>query len=135
MFYEKGIMAFLKGVQPTIFRDSLFSVSYFYASDYFRPNNKGTIHDFAVDSLCAMSATILGSPVNYVKNRIFMEKHFQHISLKGILTELCDQITVQKTMLDKVKFVQHRFSIGWGTARVGIGMALSRKVYEFLVNV
>jgi hypothetical protein len=50
-----------------------------------------------------------------------------------VFSTLAQQIQQQSTTLRKWSYLQNRLRIGWGTARVAVGMALGQFVYEELM--
>lgn len=135
MYRDKGMKPFLKGIMPLAMRDSIFSIFYATLSNKFRPKVKGTTKDFIVDTGCAMASTTFSAPFNYFRNRMFMDGHHKHHTAKEIITEFINHLKDEKSLVRKILFVQNRFVIGFGTLRVGLGMALSRKTYDFLLNI
>lgn len=135
MYNEKGIKPFFRGALFTCYRDILFAMAYAGLSEKIRPSvKKYQFADFLVNSSIAMGATIISSPFNYIRNRKFMDGHNINMTSIQIVEELIQQTKKQKGLLNQLYYLQHRLSIGWGTARVGIGMVFSRQIYELLKN-
>jgi hypothetical protein len=49
------------------------------------------------------------------------------------LRELAAEAAAQKTFLGGALHVQERLRIGWGTARVAVGIALGNHMYDWFV--
>jgi hypothetical protein len=122
--YGYGIL--MRSVQYTIFRDVTFGVFYTMISPTLNPE-KNFIKDVALVS----AATVASSPINYFRSQILMAPLNKPIpTAKIIWTEFVADV---KTKPNKISYVMgNRFCIGWGTLRVGIGMALSRQQYEYI---
>jgi hypothetical protein len=88
---------------------------------------------FVVNLISGCLATLLSSPFNYIRNI-----HYATDPSKDpdrpyrILQDLWRRARQEKTTLCTVKYVQSRLRIGWGTARVGCGMAFAAWMYEWL---
>ena len=86
---------------------------------------------FMENILAACMATVLSSPWNYVRNI-----HYGTPSGKkprttlAIWQALVHKTSSQQGMLSKVSFLQTQLRVGWGTARVGCGMAVSSSIYD-----
>lgn len=89
--------------------------------------------DFAINMVAATVATILSSPMNYVRNIHYAtDPSLKPQTSIHILRELVLRAYRENpTWLGRVHFVQHMLRIGWGTARVGCGMAVGALLYDF----
>ena len=55
----------------------------------------------------------------------------KHPKAFTVISELVRDVRQHSDKLvPRLIFVQHRLAIGWGTLRVGIGMAIGSKLYE-----
>jgi hypothetical protein len=54
-------------------------------------------------------------------------------STRHILMNLWENAQTAGTFLHRVVFLQHQLRIGWGTLRVGCGMAVGGKIYGMAV--
>lgn len=114
-----GVFAILRHqILPQIFPDSRK-----------QRNKKGT--DFVNNLIAGSAATILSSPLNYVRN-IHYSTSPSHSpqSTRVVLEELWKEACAEDSTYKTARFLQHRLRIGWGTARVGCGMAVGSKLYE-----
>lgn len=90
---------------------------------------------FIVNVISATVATILSSPHNYVRVVHYatapdeVPKGTVEI-LRGLLREVAHKPTLYK----KLHHLQNRLRIGWGTARVGFGMAFSAALYDYFTT-
>lgn len=86
---------------------------------------------FVVNLVSAMTATILSSPFNYVRNMHYATPpHCLPHSTFRILTDLFRAAWTEGTYSKRWEYLQVRLRLGWGTARVGCGMALGAFVYD-----
>lgn len=130
LYSKYGTYAFTRGVGICLKRDIVFSIVFGSLSFNFNQEKH-----FWLDVLCMSAATISSSPLNYWKNRIYQNTTSRKIRFVDVINELKKDILLNKTLKGKptVLFVLHdKFSVGWGTLRVGLGMSLSRQIYIWL---
>ena len=81
--------------------------------------------------VAACMATVLSSPWNYVRNIHYgTPSGTKPQTFLAIWQELSRKAGTQKSALDKIFFLQTQLRVGWGTARVGCGMAVSSSIYD-----
>jgi hypothetical protein len=120
MYKKYGYVVFFKGAGLTMLRDSLFS-SIFYGLSTKYNQEKNIFKDIFFASIGSLAA----SPINYARN----EKYF-NFDVK------VNSIDVVKEIGNDIKngsikhLIFNKFNCGWGTLRVGVGMALSKQIYE-----
>lgn len=92
--------------------------------------------EFFINLSAGMIATILSSPINYVRNI-----HYATAPTDATQTayEILSDLWIRSKQEyphwpDRWQFIQHRLRIGWGTARVGCGMAFGAMVYDYFVQ-
>ncbi len=86
---------------------------------------------FAENLVAAMVATVLSSPWNYVRNVHYATPYGRAPeSARKILGGLWSKAKLQPTLFAKLVHLQTQLRVGWGTARVGAGMAFSAQVYQ-----
>jgi hypothetical protein len=86
---------------------------------------------FVTNLFSASMATVLSSPINYVRNIHYATPpNTPPESTAKILRDLVSSAWKESTWLMKWYFIQSRLRLGWGTARVGCGMAFSAKIYD-----
>jgi len=88
---------------------------------------------FTVNLFAAMIATVLSSPWNYIRNIHYATPYGQKPEkplsiMRGLWTDACKE----KTLFGRLLHLQTNLRVGWGTARVGCGMALGSQVYNFV---
>lgn len=129
MYKIGGLYAFLRGTTVTVKRDMMFGFIFGYLS--FTHNKK---KHFLLDAPFATVATIASSPFNYIRVMKYKTECNVHISSFTILHNLLKIVQKEcpKNILKQIIYTFHsKFNVGWGSARVGIGMALSRQLYEY----
>lgn len=131
-----SIRPFYNGVIPTVMRDVVFGGTYTWLRLQIKiwfslSNQQQWIGNFVAAGL----ATILSGPFNYVRTIQFATRsHEIAPSTISILTDLMNETLSieQKTVFSRLQFLQNKLRIGWGTARVAIGMTFAHSVYNWL---
>jgi hypothetical protein len=129
MYKKGGFYAFVRGTTVTIKRDMLFGLIFGYLS--FTHNKEKKIW---IDAPFATLATVASSPFNYIRVMKYKTECNVHISSLLILKDLIKIVKKEcKLSLPKqiIYTFHHKFNVGWGSMRVGCGMALSRQLYEY----
>ena len=90
-------------------------------------------HTFLTDLLAGFVATTLSSPLNYVRNIHYsLPPDIKPDSTYTVLSDLWIRACEEKTFVGKVSHLQSRLRLGWGTARVGCGMAFGAQCYSII---
>lgn len=130
---------FFIGTLATINRDLLFGGAFSYLRHEFLPIAMSTRHDitnprttdFLVNLIAGTAATLLSSPFNYIRNIQYATPPNEiPMNSKQIMIELIKNARKEEILANKIKYIQSRLRLGWGTARVGCGMAFGAKIYE-----
>lgn len=160
LLYKRcGPRVFTKGLGYTIARDNVFAIGYGYLTNKYNPQ-KNFLYDLACASVCVVAA----SPLNYARSEVLRRlTNPETISLRTIVGDLRTQIHAVQgghQIGDRLQnstpslrsgrvlaptrefgnggkwgFVAfQKFGVGYGTLRVGLGMAVSRQIYEQVVN-
>jgi hypothetical protein len=91
---------------------------------------------FLIDVVSATLATVLSSPLNYVRNTHYATPPgVQPLPAYKILLKLWDDAANESTMQGKLRNLQSKLRLGWGSARVGCGMAFGAQVYSTLKSI
>jgi hypothetical protein len=141
MYKKGGIKTFFVGASATIIRDILFGGSFSLLRHELLSSSSSSLinkslskqqEGFAINLISAMVATIISSPLNYVRNVHYSTpSNITPLSAYTILKNLSVEARNQSTILLQMHVIQSRFRIGWGTLRVGCGMAFSANIYSF----
>ena len=130
-----GLRPFLNGITPTICRDVVFGGCYTWLRLQIQVWFDLSLQDqWKANMMAATMATIVSGPFNYARNMQYstpVRKEAPSISV--VLKELIVETMQQSTRIQQIMFVTHRLRIGWGTARVALGMAFGHSVYDWLV--
>lgn len=119
--------SFFKGMSVTIARDGLFGIVY-ETGKYYGDNN------FYFNMLAGTTASIIVSPVNYVKIMKFSpqyEKSNHQFSTSGILKDLFHNI---KSNQKPFNTLCTKLNIGPGSFNVGFKMAVGQFVFDHTFN-
>mmetsp|Transcript_29745 Transcript_29745/g.43974 ORF Transcript_29745/g.43974 Transcript_29745/m.43974 type:complete len:336 (-) Transcript_29745:3858-4865(-) len=135
MYRKGGIRPFFNGFQPTLYRDVIFGGSY----TYLRLEIKYLCHlsdgqQWIGNLVAAAFATVLSGPLNLARNVQYSTKSRDiRPGVGEVVKDFILQINQQPCIITKMKFAQNRLRIGWGTARVAVGMSFGQYVYEELI--
>jgi hypothetical protein len=143
MWREGGIHPFVKGVMVTIARETVwggaFALIKFSATKALTTPTDSTsarrAKAFVASLIGGSVATVLSSPLNYARNMKYGTPASERPkSTPAILRELWKQTKEKKGTAARIYFLQNELRIGWGTARVAVGMAVAAELYEFAKN-
>lgn len=154
MFEKGGVRPFFIGSTATLTRDVIFGGTYALlrhelqnaafdssgvkvTSDTNITTNKFESYGrFFINLFSGCVATLLSSPFNYVRNIHYATPpDTLPSSTIKIFQDLIEQTRDETTTVQKVKYLANRLRIGWGTARVGVGMAFGSIFYEYCSRV
>ncbi len=145
MYRRGGVRCFFVGTGATISRDLIFG-GFFALCRHEQlllirhkdgeEKQPSKTRAFVVNAIAATTATILSSPWNYV--RVVHYATPPDEKPKGsvqVLKELKQAILAQPGWGNQLGYLQNRLRLGWGTARVGFGMAFSATIYNYCTHV
>ena len=138
MWSSGGFDPFFKGTLATMGRDMVFGSVYEVLRTLIRAellkHNYGLKEshlDFFSNSTAAGIATIASGPLNYVRNiQYATPPHMKSPTTRAVLKNVWDESKQHASFSARMWFFQQRFRVGWGTARVAVGMAVSQKVFD-----
>jgi hypothetical protein len=137
MWLRGGWKPFMNGAPAGMSRDVIFGMTYEPVRKNMRhlfsnySENHSTAVSFVSDSSAAGFATIVCSPFNYA--RIMQYRTAPGEKPPTILesvSAIAKETLSQPKLLGKFSFFQRSLCIGWGTARVGVGMATGQMVAD-----
>lgn len=143
LYYGRGFKNFSKGLSATLIRDIIFGATYsstrhWDAFGYIDHNTEYGYNyqqEFVWNGLCALGATTLSSPFNYIRNIQFATPPEQKpLTILALSKQITTGYKQTKGVKNKFEYLQIRFKFGWGTLRVGLGMALGSQTYEFFLR-
>lgn len=147
-----GLAVFMRGARATCSRDAVFGAVYSLLRNLDFPSSSSAVDQQGLNStalndgqrtigrknkpflqdLCSAAiGTILSSPLNYFRNIQYHElSNSTCPTMRQIYKNLLGEVYQENGMINKLKIIQHRFRIGWGTMRVAVGMATASKIYS-----
>lgn len=129
-----GPLGFYRGCYSALLRDMIFGATFSGLRNQNMPSSDEKVRRFLVNAASCFVATALSSPMNYSRN-------FQYASctkdtcpsILTILRALKSKVYLeQKTFGRRLQSLQNHLRLGWGTARVAIGMSLTELMYSVL---
>mmetsp|Transcript_5172 Transcript_5172/g.7581 ORF Transcript_5172/g.7581 Transcript_5172/m.7581 type:complete len:344 (-) Transcript_5172:472-1503(-) len=150
MYRKGGIQPFLNGMLPTLGRDIVFGGCYTFLRMQIRKqleqqqpenphphphSNSNKQHhqqqQWIANASAAAIATVVSGPLNFARNVQYATKsRKERKSIICILSKLVNHTLEKPTWMEKWTYVQNRLRIGWGTARVAVGVAFGHHVYD-----
>ncbi|CAE8633842.1 unnamed protein product [Polarella glacialis] len=141
---DAGPTVFARGIISTVFRDGTFGLC-FSLRKYGQGQagrekglNEFVARDFMVSMACAALGTVISSPFNYVRNRSYAVS--SEVALESACAKWnfwCEHMGFlwhgmrrQESTLAGFRWLQVRMQLGWGTARVACGMAMTDLLYH-----
>ena len=131
MYRKAGLRPFFNGLRPTLYRDITFGGCYTYLRYAINGPNVPPEHQWIGNVSAAAVATVVSGPFNLVRNVQYSTKSEKRApTIPQVLSKLAEQVAAQNTLSGKFHLLQNRLRIGWGTARVAVGMAFGHFVYD-----
>lgn len=137
---QGSVRPFFNGLLPTVYRDVVFGCCYtwlrwqlpkWYIS--VTDDNRSSQYQWLCNILAAALATVSSGPFNYVRNVHYStSSRVSADTTSMILADLCKEIHSQPSLQQKGRLIAQRLRLGWGTARVGLGMGFAQVVYDTL---
>ncbi|KAL3940011.1 MAG: hypothetical protein SGBAC_005363 [Bacillariaceae sp.] len=135
MLRKGGLRPFTNGMLPTVLRDLVFGGCYtvirFELQYRFQLSNSD--YQWAANMAAAAMATIVSGPFNLARNVQYATRSRNKAdSVIEVFVSFYGEVKELPTTLEKCKRIQNRLRIGWGTARVAVGMSFGHFVYDRL---
>eukprot|EP00930_Biecheleria_cincta_P010996 TRINITY_DN113459_c0_g1_i1.p1 TRINITY_DN113459_c0_g1~~TRINITY_DN113459_c0_g1_i1.p1 ORF type:complete len:339 (-),score=46.83 TRINITY_DN113459_c0_g1_i1:58-1014(-) len=135
---DAGPLVFLRGIMSTGIRDGIFGLCFSLRKYLQAGKERQPVGDFAIAMVCAAAGTTLSSPFNYVRNMAYAHSTKADIESwqckirfwKTHLGALWQGAAQQESLVASASWLQKRMQLGWGTFRVGVGMALTDFLYQ-----
>lgn len=136
MWAYGGIKPFARGIAPTLVRDVIFGGVYatlrHYSAIYVATcdeKDRRTMHTLGSVG-AGLVATLASGPINYVRNRTYSTPPFEKPpKMLECLRNLAQEAAHSPTPWS---LIQHRLGIGFGTLRVGVGIAVGNYLYDVI---
>lgn len=119
------------GLNMTITRDIIFSIGYLNIRDHYKKYSDNKLLYFGLNMGGVALATIASSPFNYIRTKIF-ENGFEKKTC--VLKTLKDLHYESKYSGSYVRYMLGRLCIGYGTARVAVGISSGQLMYDYLLK-
>jgi hypothetical protein len=162
VYKQGGIKGFFKGIEATGVRDMVFGITYEVLRGSMRKavvkyghyRKEGDLEDdrmviqkqarsFALLFFCdfcgAAVATVLSGPFNFVRNMKYATPNNEKPpTQREVFRQLWKEAKEYGTKMKMNKglgiasYMQQRFRIGWGTARVGVGMGIGQWIFDYV---
>lgn len=138
MWTQGGFKAFIKGTVATINRDIVFGSTYevlrhsLSTGLSIKDPKEQAVLNFIYNGVAGGVATILSSPFNYVRIiQYATSPNHKAPATMDTLSQLWKQSkNHSEKSFGKCRFFQEQFKMGWGTARVAVGMAVGQKIFD-----
>jgi hypothetical protein len=137
MWQRGGVSPFFHGVVPTIIRDVVFGGTYTLIRFQLKDSEYtgGEKAQWASNMGAAALATVISGPFNLARNIQFATGSTEaRPSISSVVMNLFAKASEKETTVDRLKYLQNRLRVGWGTIRVAAGMALGQQVYDSLFS-
>eukprot|EP00808_Paulinella_micropora_P010844 g48744.t1 len=122
-----GLRAFLTGTTSTCTRDVVFGITYEVGRQSMRARSDEK-HAFACNLAAGFLATCLSSPFNYLRSMQYATDPAKRP--RPALDQL--QVLWVNALRDPapLRYLGERLRVGWGTLRVGVGMATGQFLFD-----
>lgn len=134
MLRKGGIRPFFNGLVPTVLRDLVFGGTYtFLRFEIQYKFQLSSENQWTANFVAAALATVVSGPFNLARNIQYATKS-RHVAdtVGEVMNNFQNEISNCKTIQQKLKLIQTRLRLGWGTARVAVGMTFGHYVYDKL---
>lgn len=129
-----SLRPFTNGLVPTLYRDIVFGGCYTWLRLQLQwYGDLPPERQWQANLVAAGLATVASGPFNYARNiQYATSSRSSALSTSQVLQDLWNQVRAEPTLERQLRLVQDRLRIGWGTARVALGMAFAHAVYDHL---
>ncbi|WP_419419192.1 MC/SLC25 family protein [Legionella sp. D16C41] len=138
-----GFKPFVKGTGATMARDIAFGGTYevmrkmlydSFAKENSTTNSKDNSSlKFLCNMASAGAATVISGPLNFARNIQYATPPNQKPPTTfAVLRSLWREAKTYETPLNKARFFQDRIKVGWGTARVAVGMTVGQTFFDYV---
>lgn len=136
MLKKGGIRPFCNGLVPTVVRDLIFGGTYcFLRFELQYRLQLSSEYQWASNFLAAALATVVSGPFNLARNVQYATKSRKVAdTVVEVLYQFVHEVREKPTLYGKWIHIQNRLRLGWGTARVALGMSFGHFVYDTLVG-
>lgn len=136
MLRKGGVRPFFNGLLPTMLRDLFFGGTYTFLRFelqyvYQIPSEQ----QWAANMVSAALATIVSAPFNLVRNVQYATRSRETaVTISEAFHDFIKATRSHTSTIQRIRYIQHKLRIGWGTLRIAIGMAFGNFVFDNLMG-
>lgn len=136
MYKDAGMRIFFRGVTVSISRDVAFGIAYEMLRMPHRTKQYGERVEFAGNCFAATVASIGSAPFNYCRTIVYGSPASScPLPSYQLLFLLSRETTNQHGWMNRFHYLNSRLNVGWGSVRVGVGMAVGQWVFGYTKRV
>jgi Mitochondrial carrier protein len=135
MLHQGGIRPFFNGLIPTVLRDVVFGGCYTFLrlEIHYRLELKDDEYQWMANMVAAAVGTIVSGPFNLARNVQYgTHSHVIADPVTRVLRNFVNEARQRPTIWEQCRYIQNRLRLGWGTARVAMGVAFGHAMYDQL---
>lgn len=131
-----GVRLLFRGVRVSVARDAVFGVVYEVLRSSSLPAvdsaNTTETSSFIRNVTAAGIASCCSAPFNYCRNIAYgAPSHSTPLGTRQLLRLLWVQCKQRSTPLERLRFLNSRCNLVWGTLRVGLGMGVGQGMFQW----
>lgn len=131
MLHDAGWRIFFRGVKVSIARDSVFGVTYELLRAPHRTVDRGMTVQFLVNLTAAVIACVISSPLNYCRNIVYAAPpQGCPLRVHHLLVFMVRDAMTKPSLAAAFTHINVRLNVGWGSVRVGLGMAVGQMLFR-----
>jgi hypothetical protein len=120
-----GLRDTIFGLTYEVLRTSLRKHTFSLGAREYKPSQ------FSSNIAAGLAATIVSGPLNYARNMQYATKaHKVPPSIASSIVQLVSEASAQAGLRERLVLLQQRLGVGWGSARVALGMASGQLLFE-----
>jgi hypothetical protein len=131
LYYRGGVRILFRGAGLSVARDTIFGVTYevLRCPNYTKHHSTGV--QLLANSTAASVACVLSAPLNYTRNMVYgCPLRSTPLGTSTLVRYLWLEMTRHSDPTTRLRLVNDRFNVGWGSLRVGIGMACGQHLFH-----
>lgn len=132
MWRVGGARVLIRGVGVSVMRDATFGIVYetLRVPQYSKDRSHTT--QFLLNIIAGAAGSVVSSPINFTRNLIYGAPfNSSPLPARQLLSFLWMEVQ-GRTLLEKFQHINARLNVGWGSMRVGVGMACGQALFSLL---